>query len=120
MGVNWVFAPVADVNNNPDNPIINIRSYGENPQEVSSFVQAYIAGAHSDERNRVMVTAKHFPGHGDTAQDSHSRREYKQLRLYETSSASCRYGRHGGTDYDAQDDAGRDPRGLRHRSIPFR
>jgi beta-N-acetylhexosaminidase len=71
MGVNWVFAPVADVNNNPDNPIINIRSYGENPQEVSNFVQAYIAGAHSDERNRVMVTAKHFPGHGDTAQDSH-------------------------------------------------
>jgi len=71
MGVNWIFAPVADVNNNPDNPIINIRSYGENPQEVSSFVQAYIAGAHSDARNEVMVTAKHFPGHGDTATDSH-------------------------------------------------
>jgi beta-N-acetylhexosaminidase len=71
MGVNWIFAPVADVNNNPDNPIINIRSYGENPQEVSSFVQAYIAGAHSDARNQVMVTAKHFPGHGDTATDSH-------------------------------------------------
>src|SRR5882724_3302439 len=45
MGVNWIFAPVADVNNNPDNPIINIRSYGENPTEVSNFVQAYIAGA---------------------------------------------------------------------------
>jgi beta-N-acetylhexosaminidase len=71
MGVNWIFAPVADVNNNPDNPIINIRSYGENPQEVSNFVQAYIAGAHSDARNQVMVTAKHFPGHGDTATDSH-------------------------------------------------
>jgi beta-N-acetylhexosaminidase len=71
MGVNWIFAPVADINNNPDNPIINIRSYGENPQEVSSFVQAYIAGAHSDARNQVMVTAKHFPGHGDTATDSH-------------------------------------------------
>jgi beta-N-acetylhexosaminidase len=71
MGVNWIFAPVADVNNNPDNPIINIRSYGENPQEVSHFVQAYIAGAHSDARNQVMVTAKHFPGHGDTATDSH-------------------------------------------------
>src|SRR5258707_14413088 len=71
MGVNWIFAPVADVNNNPDNPIINIRSYGENPQEVSNYVQAYIAGAHSDARNPVMVTAKHFPGHGDTATDSH-------------------------------------------------
>ncbi|HYL75343.1 MAG TPA: glycoside hydrolase family 3 N-terminal domain-containing protein [Bryobacteraceae bacterium] len=71
MGVNWLFAPVADVNNNPDNPIINIRSYGENPAEVSSFVQAYIQGAHSDNRNLVLVTTKHFPGHGDTAQDSH-------------------------------------------------
>jgi beta-N-acetylhexosaminidase len=71
MGVNWLFAPVADVNNNPDNPIINIRSYGEDPAEVSSFVDAFIAGAHSDTHNPVLVTAKHFPGHGDTAQDSH-------------------------------------------------
>ena len=71
LGVNWLFAPVSDVNNNPDNPIINIRSYGEDPAEVSSFVQAFIAGAHSDTRNPVLVTAKHFPGHGDTAQDSH-------------------------------------------------
>jgi len=71
LGVNWLFAPVADVNNNPDNPIINIRSFGEDPTEVSSFVQAFIAGAHSDIHNPVLVTAKHFPGHGDTAQDSH-------------------------------------------------
>ncbi len=71
MGVNWIFAPVADVNNNPDNPIINIRSFGENPAEVSNFVQAYIAGAHSDRKNPVLVTAKHFPGHGDTTEDSH-------------------------------------------------
>jgi beta-N-acetylhexosaminidase len=71
MGVNWIFAPVADVNNNPDNPIINIRSFGENPAEVSSFVQSYIAGAHSDRKNPVLVTAKHFPGHGDTTEDSH-------------------------------------------------
>ena len=71
LGVNWLFAPVSDVNNNPDNPIINIRSYGEDPAEVSSFVQAFIAGAHSDPHNPVLVTAKHFPGHGDTAQDSH-------------------------------------------------
>jgi beta-N-acetylhexosaminidase len=71
LGVNWLFAPVADVNNNPDNPIINIRSFGENPAEVSSFVQAYIVGAHSDRKNPVLVTAKHFPGHGDTIEDSH-------------------------------------------------
>ena len=71
LGVQWIFAPVADVNNNPDNPIINIRSYGENPNEVSTFVQAYIQGAHSDKRSPVLVTVKHFPGHGDTAQDSH-------------------------------------------------
>jgi len=71
LGVNWIFAPVSDVNNNPDNPIINIRSFGENPQEVARFVQAYIRGAHSDSKNPVLVTAKHFPGHGDTAEDSH-------------------------------------------------
>ena len=71
LGVTWVFAPDADVNNNPDNPIINIRSYGENPEEVASFVRAYIEGAHSDPQNIVLVTAKHFPGHGDTATDSH-------------------------------------------------
>src|SRR5579884_2706462 len=71
LGVNWVFAPDADVNNNPDNPIINTRSYGEDAPSVARFVQAYIEGAHSDPRNRVLVTAKHFPGHGDTAEDSH-------------------------------------------------
>jgi len=71
LGVQWIFAPDADVNSNPDNPIINVRSYGENPVEVSNFVQAYIRGAHEDPKAPVLVTAKHFPGHGDTAQDSH-------------------------------------------------
>ncbi len=71
LGVNWIFAPVADVNNNPANPIINIRSYGENPEEVASHVAAYIEGAHSNPKEPVLVTVKHFPGHGDTAQDSH-------------------------------------------------
>lgn len=71
LGVHWIFAPDADVNNNPDNPIINTRSYGENPDEVAAFVRAYIEGAHSDAKNPVLVTAKHFPGHGDTAEDSH-------------------------------------------------
>jgi beta-N-acetylhexosaminidase len=71
MGFHWIFAPVADVNNNPDNPIINIRSYGENAETVAAHVAAYIDGAHSDPKTRVLVTAKHFPGHGDTDVDSH-------------------------------------------------
>ncbi len=68
----WVFFPVADVNNNPDNPVINIRSYGESPQMVSANVRAFIQGTRTDPKNRVLTTAKHFPGHGDTAVDSHS------------------------------------------------
>lgn len=71
LGVHWVFAPVADVNNNPRNPIINIRSYGEDPQVVSDHVAAFIEGAHSDPAANVLVTAKHFPGHGDVDVDSH-------------------------------------------------
>ena len=71
MGIHWIFAPVADVNNNPDNPIINIRSYGEQASAVADHVGAYIDGAHSDPSIKVLVTAKHFPGHGDTATDSH-------------------------------------------------
>ena len=68
IGVHWNFFPVADVNSNPDNPIINTRSFGEDPQQVGDFVSAYIRGAHSA---GMLVTAKHFPGHGDTATDSH-------------------------------------------------
>ncbi len=71
LGIQWIFAPVADVNNNPQNPIINLRSYGEDPAQVSRHVAAFIDGAHSDPDNRVLVTAKHFPGHGDTDVDSH-------------------------------------------------
>jgi beta-N-acetylhexosaminidase len=71
LGVHWVYYPVADVNNNPDNPIINIRSFGENPQDVAAHVRAFIEGAHSDKRHYVLTTAKHFPGHGDTAVDTH-------------------------------------------------
>lgn len=71
LGVQWVFAPDADVNNNPDNPIINTRSFGENPQDVAAQVKAFIEGAHSDPKDRILVTAKHFPGHGDTNVDSH-------------------------------------------------
>ena len=71
LGIQWVLFPVADVNNNPDNPVINTRSYGEDPQMVSAMVKAYIEGAHSDKKNYVLTTAKHFPGHGDTAEDTH-------------------------------------------------
>ncbi len=71
LGGHWVYAPDADVNNNPDNPIINIRSFGEDPNAVATQVGAFIDGAHSETTSRVLVTAKHFPGHGDTSMDSH-------------------------------------------------
>lgn len=71
IGVHWIFAPVADVNNNPENPVINTRSFGESAEDVAQNVAAYIDGAHSDPKNRVLLTAKHFPGHGDTDTDSH-------------------------------------------------
>jgi beta-N-acetylhexosaminidase len=67
-GVPWVYAPDADVNNNPANPIINTRSFGEDPQRVAEFVSAFVLGVHE---NGALATAKHFPGHGDTAADSH-------------------------------------------------
>jgi beta-N-acetylhexosaminidase len=67
-GVQWIFAPVADVNNNPDNPIINIRSYGEDPQQVAQYVVQFIRGVQD---NGAIATAKHFPGHGDVSVDSH-------------------------------------------------
>jgi beta-N-acetylhexosaminidase len=71
FGVHWLFFPVADVNNNPDNPIINIRSYGEDPKQVSALAAAFIEGTRADPKYRVLTTAKHFPGHGDTAVDTH-------------------------------------------------
>jgi beta-N-acetylhexosaminidase len=71
LGVQWLFVPVADVSNNPDNPIINIRSFGEDPQQVAVQVAAFIEGTRADPHYRVLTTAKHFPGHGDTAVDTH-------------------------------------------------
>jgi beta-N-acetylhexosaminidase len=68
VGVHLAFAPVADVNNNPDNPIINIRSFGEDPAAVGRLVAAEIRGLQD---HGVLATAKHFPGHGDTGADSH-------------------------------------------------
>ncbi len=67
-GIHMTFSPVADVNNNPNNPIINTRSFGEDPHQVARLVSAYIRGARA---NGLFTTAKHFPGHGDTQTDSH-------------------------------------------------
>jgi beta-N-acetylhexosaminidase len=68
IGVHWNFFPDADVNSNPANPIINTRSFGEDPKQVGDLVSAYIKGAHE---GGMLTTVKHFPGHGDTATDSH-------------------------------------------------
>ncbi|MEP6487798.1 beta-glucosidase [Microcoleus vaginatus GB2-A3] len=68
IGLNWIFAPVVDVNNNPDNPVINVRAFGETPEIVGKLAAAFIRGAG---QHPVLTTAKHFPGHGDTAVDSH-------------------------------------------------
>ena len=68
MGVHWIFAPVIDVNNNPDNPVINIRAFGSDPADVSRLGTAFIRGAQA---GGTLTTAKHFPGHGDASIDSH-------------------------------------------------
>jgi len=68
LGVHWNLFPVADVNSNPANPIIGTRAFGANPEQVGDLVAAYIRGARAD---GMLTTAKHFPGHGNTATDSH-------------------------------------------------
>ncbi len=68
VGVNWLFGPVADLNNNPDNPVINVRSFGEDPRRVADFVAAAVRGTRE---GGALSTVKHFLGHGDTAVDSH-------------------------------------------------
>ena len=68
VGIHVPFAPVLDVNNNPDNPIINVRSFGEDPDGVARMGIAFIEGVQD---NGAIATGKHFPGHGDTETDSH-------------------------------------------------
>ena len=68
VGVHWLFAPVLDVNSNPENPVINTRSFGEDPGAVGRLGAAFIRGARV---GGALTTAKHFPGHGDTRTDSH-------------------------------------------------
>ena len=68
IGIHHVYAPVLDVNNNAANPVINVRSFGEDPDDVAKFGVAFAQGVQSQ---KVIATAKHFPGHGDTNIDSH-------------------------------------------------
>lgn len=68
LGINWNLAPVSDVNNNPDNPVIGVRSFGESPEKVSQFASAMMRGMQDA---GIATTIKHFPGHGDTDTDSH-------------------------------------------------
>jgi len=68
IGLNWVLAPLVDVNNNPENPVINVRAFGETVAAVSELATAFIRGA---KPYSVLTAAKHFPGHGDTTVDSH-------------------------------------------------
>ena len=66
VGIHIPFAPVLDVNNNPDNPIINVRSFGENPEDVADLGAAFVRGV---QEHGAIATGKHFPGHGDTETD---------------------------------------------------
>jgi beta-N-acetylhexosaminidase len=68
LGIHLNFSPVADVNSDPTNPVIGFRSFGENPKMVADHVRAFVRGF---ERNGIMSTVKHFPGHGNTNKDSH-------------------------------------------------
>ena len=68
IGIHWNLFPVADVNSNPQNPIINTRSFGEDPVQVGNLVAAFIKGSRE---HGMLATVKHFPGHGDTGTDSH-------------------------------------------------
>jgi beta-N-acetylhexosaminidase len=84
IGIQHVYAPVFDVNNNAANPVINVRSFGEDPNDVARFGVAFAEGIQSQ---RVIATAKHFPGHGDTAVDSHRGLpiiDYSRARLEQT------------------------------------
>ncbi|MCH9650624.1 MAG: serine hydrolase [Deltaproteobacteria bacterium] len=68
IGIHWALAPVVDVQNNPANPVIHLRSYGEDPELVARLSEAFLSGA---QEGGLLTSAKHFPGHGDTEVDSH-------------------------------------------------
>ncbi|MDX2072191.1 MAG: glycoside hydrolase family 3 N-terminal domain-containing protein, partial [Haliscomenobacter sp.] len=87
MGVHVNYAPVVDINNNPNNPVINFRSFGEDKYNVTRKALAYMRGMQSQ---RILASAKHFPGHGDTGVDSHydlpliskNKQQLQELELY--------------------------------------
>lgn len=84
LGVNWAFAPVMDLSTEPQNPIVNIRSYGESPKRVAELGCAFIRGCQSE---GVLASAKHFPGHGSTTEDSHTSLPLMQLSVEECEQA---------------------------------
>ncbi|MEX0935785.1 MAG: glycoside hydrolase family 3 N-terminal domain-containing protein [Gemmatimonadota bacterium] len=108
VGVHLNFAPVLDVNSNPENPIINTRAFGEDPQDVARLGRAYIRGARE---GGVLATAKHFPGHGDTRVDSH-------LILPEVTADRARLDRIELVPFRAAVDAGVDAVMTAHVSVP--
>lgn len=71
IGVHWILAPSADVNSDPENPVIHLRSFGENAKDVSTQVTAFVRGVQENSACPLLATVKHFPGHGDTNVDSH-------------------------------------------------
>ncbi|GAF15853.1 beta-hexosaminidase [Bacillus sp. JCM 19046] len=87
LGINWNLAPVLDVNNNPENPVIGVRSFGEDPHKVALYGKQAMAGL---QKAGMVTTLKHFPGHGDTNVDSHlglpridhSLERLKEVELY--------------------------------------
>ncbi len=99
LGLGLTFAPVVDINNNPANPIINVRAFGEEAATVSRFAEAFIHGCHD---GGLLATAKHFPGHGDTEQDSHIELAYvgaDSARLEELELAPFRRAMAAGVDF---------------------
>jgi len=68
IGINWILAPITDINNNPDNPVINIRAFGDTLDTVRDLASAFVRGC---QPYPILTSAKHFPGHGDTSTDSH-------------------------------------------------
>ena len=94
LGVHVDFAPVADVNNNPRNPVINIRSFGEDPARVGALGAAWARGL---QQGGMLATMKHFPGHGDTAVDSHLGLPVIHTRASGSSRSSSRRSRRAST-----------------------
>ena len=113
LGVHVNFAPVADVNNNPRNPVINIRSFGEDPKQAGAMVAGWVRGL---QEAGMLATLKHFPGHGDTEVDSHlglpvvahprERLEAVELRAVQGRHRRRRRGRDGRAHRDAGDRSG--------------